>query len=207
MGDFDLVTAADVRLMQGLAQRITAIRPDLVNSDATFGELAWIWGKGHACDGGTWPRRLWCSGDMLVAWGWAYLPHRVRRSDGSVTDVTGAYLGYQVHPGHAALVDDVIGWYEAVAAGIERTVVPRVADEFALKRWAAHGYETDPASLGDAGSWTQLNERDRGIRRRAGCTTASGSGSSRGMHRSSSQAHVPDRIRDDPEAFGPQTRV
>jgi hypothetical protein len=34
MGDFDLVTAADVRLMRGLAQRVTALRPDLVNSDA-----------------------------------------------------------------------------------------------------------------------------------------------------------------------------
>jgi hypothetical protein len=76
MGDFDLVTAADVQLMQGLAQRVTAVRPDLVNSDATFGELAWIWGKGHACDGGTWPRRLWFSGDALVAWGWAYPPAR-----------------------------------------------------------------------------------------------------------------------------------
>jgi hypothetical protein len=42
MGDFDLVTAGDVQLMQGLAQRVTADRPDLVNSDATFGELAWI---------------------------------------------------------------------------------------------------------------------------------------------------------------------
>ena len=58
MGDFDLVSAADIRLMQGMAQRVTAIRPDLVNSDASFGELAWIWGKGHASDGGTWPRRL-----------------------------------------------------------------------------------------------------------------------------------------------------
>jgi ribosomal protein S18 acetylase RimI-like enzyme len=113
MGDCDLVTAMDVQLMQGLAQRVTAARPDLVNSDTTFGELAWIWGKGHASDGGTWPRRLWFSGDALVAWGWAYLPHQVRRSDGSVQDVTGAYLGYQVHPGHAALVDDVIGWYDA----------------------------------------------------------------------------------------------
>ena len=93
MGDFDLVTAEDVQLMQGLAQRVTAVRPDLVNSDATFGELAWIWGKGHACDGRTWPRRLWFSGDALVAWGWAYLPHQVRRSDGSVTDVTRAYSG------------------------------------------------------------------------------------------------------------------
>ena len=37
---------------------------------------------------------------------------------------------------------------------------PSAADAFALKRWAAHGYEPDPAALGDAGSWTQLNQRD-----------------------------------------------
>ena len=160
MGDFDLVTAADVQLMQGLAQRVTAVRPDLVNNDATFGELAWIWGQGHASDGATWPRRLWFSGDALVAWGWAYLPHQVRRSDGSVQDVTRANLGYQVHPDHATLVDEVIGWCDAVAADIERTVSPRAANEFALKRWAAHGYQTDPASLSDTAYWTQLNERD-----------------------------------------------
>jgi hypothetical protein len=48
MANFELVTAADVQLMQALAQSVTATRPDLVNSDATFGELAWNWGKGHA---------------------------------------------------------------------------------------------------------------------------------------------------------------
>jgi GNAT superfamily N-acetyltransferase len=160
MGEFDLVTAEDVQLMQGLAQRVTAVRPDLVNTDATFGELAWIWGKEHASAGETWPRRLWFSGAALVAWGWAYLPHQVRRSDGSVQDVTGAYLGYQVDPDHAALVDEVIDWYDAVAADLERTVAPRAADEFALKRWAAHGYQTDPASLSPTAYWTQLNERD-----------------------------------------------
>jgi hypothetical protein len=144
----------------GLAQRVTATRLDLVNSDASFGELAWIWGKGHARDGASWPRRLWFSGGDLVAWGWAYLPHRVRRSDGSVKDVTGAYLAYQVHPDHAGLVDEVIDWYDGTAADLERTVMPSAADAFALMRWAAHGYATDPASLGDAGSWTQLNERD-----------------------------------------------
>ena len=158
--DVDLVTAENVQLMQGLAQRVTAVRPELVNSDATFGELAWIWGKGNAANGGTWPGRLWFSGGELVAWGWAYLPHQVRRSDGSVHEVTGAYLGYQVHPGRAELVDEVIGWYDRVAAGLERTVLPRMADEFALKRWEAHGYQADRASLGESGSWTQLNERD-----------------------------------------------
>nr|MDQ3579721.1 GNAT family N-acetyltransferase [Actinomycetota bacterium] len=108
MTNVELVTAADVRLMQGLAQRVTAIRPELVNSDASFGELAWIWGKGHAADGASWPRRLWFSGADLVAWSWTCLPRQVRRSDGSVKDVTGAYLAYQVHPDHAGLVDEVI---------------------------------------------------------------------------------------------------
>lgn len=172
MTNFELMTADDVRLMQQLAQRVTATRLDLVNSDASYGELAWNWGKAHASDGTTWPRRLWFSdnesagnaaGDMdgdLVAWGWVHLPHQIRRSDGSVQDVTSAYLAYQVHPDHAELVDEVIGWYDGIAPGIARTVLPGVADEFALERWAAHGYEEDPAGLGDTGSWTQLNERD-----------------------------------------------
>jgi GNAT superfamily N-acetyltransferase len=160
MADFPLVTAADVRLMQGLAQRITATRPDLVNADATYGELAWIWGKGHASDGNTWPRKLWFSDGTLVAWGWAYLPHQVKRSDGSVRDVTSARLGYQVDPDHAALVDEVIAWYDTVAAGIKRAAVLQAADEFALTRWMDRGYEIDPATLGDNGSWGQFNERD-----------------------------------------------
>lgn len=154
------MTAADVEIMQGLAQRVTATRPELVNSDASFGELAWNWGKGHAEHGAGWPRRLWFSGGDLVAWGWAHLPHRVRLSDGSVKDVTGAYLAYQVHPEHAELVDEVIDWYDTTAAGVERAVRAGAADGFALERWAAHGYRTDPAALGDTGSWTQLNERE-----------------------------------------------
>jgi GNAT superfamily N-acetyltransferase len=67
---------------------------------------------------------------------------------------------YQVHPDHAGLVDEVIDWYDDVAAGLERAAIPCAGDELALKRWAAHGYETDLASLGDDGGWTQLNERD-----------------------------------------------
>jgi GNAT superfamily N-acetyltransferase len=94
---------------------------------------------------------LWFAGGDLVAWGWAQLPHR---------HVTGAYLAYQVHPDHAGLVDEVIDWFDGVAAGLERTVLPSASDEFGLQRWAAHGYLPDPAALGDTGSWTQLNERD-----------------------------------------------
>ena len=53
----------------------------------------------------------------------------------------------------------MIDWYDGTAADIVRTVMPSAADEFALMRWAAHGYETDLAALGDA-VLTQLNERD-----------------------------------------------
>ncbi|MFF1282849.1 GNAT family N-acetyltransferase [Streptomyces sp. NPDC058299] len=160
MTGFERVTAADVRFMQALAQRVTAIRPDLISAGASYGELAWTWGRGHAAHGATWPRRLWFSGGEPVAWGWACLPHRVRRGDGTVKDVTGTSLTYQVHPGHAGMVDEVIDWYDGVAAGPEHRVVPSAADEFAVERWAAHGYRPDRASLGDTGDWTQLNERD-----------------------------------------------
>ena len=46
MTGFELVTAADVQLMQGLAQRVTAARPDLAGAGASYGEPAWICGQG-----------------------------------------------------------------------------------------------------------------------------------------------------------------
>jgi GNAT superfamily N-acetyltransferase len=160
MTSVELMTAADLQLMQGLVQRVTRVRPDLITSGASVGELAWVFGRGHADQRASRPRRLWIEDDVLVGWGWALLPHRIGRTDGSIKDVTGAELTYQVHPDHRGLVDEVIDWYDDVANGLERTVVPSAADEFGLGRWAAHGYETDPGSLGDTGSWTQLNERD-----------------------------------------------
>jgi GNAT superfamily N-acetyltransferase len=152
----DLLTATDVRLMQGLAQRIAATRLDLVNSDASVGELAWNWGRGRGLHNDTWPRRLWFAGDELVAWGWAQLPRRVRLPDGSVKDITDAALTHQVHPDHAGLVDEVIDWFEGVTPGLARSVVLQAADEFGLQRWTARGYQRES----DSGSWTQLNVRD-----------------------------------------------
>ncbi|HEY3481633.1 MAG TPA: GNAT family N-acetyltransferase, partial [Streptomyces sp.] len=64
------------------------------------------------------------------------------------------------HPDHTPLVDEVIEWYDGVAAGLRRRVLPTNAEEFALERWAAHGYESDAEALGDSGDWTQLNARD-----------------------------------------------
>lgn len=149
--------------MQGLAQRVVALRPELVNSGASFGELAWIWGKGHGTDGDTWPRRLWFadtgSGAELVGWGWAFLPHQVRRSDGSVKDVTDASVMFQVHPDHAELLDEVIAWFEGVVPDVDCRVVAQAADKHGLARWSAFGYEADLVSVGGDGSWTRLNER------------------------------------------------
>ncbi|GAA1891515.1 GNAT family N-acetyltransferase [Asanoa iriomotensis] len=160
MTDLEFLTAGDIPLMQGLAQRVTAARPDLISAGASYGELAWVWGQGSVLHSATWRRRLWFSADELVAWGWAFLPRQVTRDDGSVKDVTGASLSYQVHPEHTALIDELIDWYDGVADGLERTVSPTTAEEFALERWAAHGYETDVEALGDTGDWTQLNERE-----------------------------------------------
>ena len=158
--EFELLTPADLRLMQGLAQRVTAVRPDQISAGASYGELAWIWGQGCTPYGATWPRRLWWSGDEPVAWAWAFLPRQVRRNDGSVSQVTGASLSYQIHPDHAELIDEVIAWYDGVAAGLERTVLPTDAEVHALTRWSAHGYVPDEAALGEDGDWTQLNRRD-----------------------------------------------
>jgi GNAT superfamily N-acetyltransferase len=165
MTDVEFLTAADIPLMQGLAQRVTAARPDLISAGASYGELAWIWGQWSTLYRTTWRRRLWFAGAELVAWGWAFLPRQVRRNDGSIKDVTGASLSYQIHPDHvpsgpAGLVDEVIEWFDGVAAGLERTVMPTTAEELALKRWAAHGYHDDVAALGDTGDWSQLNQRD-----------------------------------------------
>jgi ribosomal protein S18 acetylase RimI-like enzyme len=160
MTDYARVTPADVVVMQGLAQRVTALRPDMISAGASYGELAWVWGQGCARYGATWRRRLWFSGGELVAWGWAFLPHQVKRGDGSVREITGASLSYQIHPDHTGLADELIEWYDEVAAGLERTVLPTNAEEFALKRWAAHGYEPDAEALGEFGDWTQLNKRD-----------------------------------------------
>ncbi len=156
----ETVSAEDVVLMQGLAQRVMARRLELINADASYGELAWNWGKGHANDGYAWRRELWFNGDELDAWAWVQLPRQVTRSDGSVGDVTDAYLMYLVHPDRPDLIDEVIDWCESIAGHVDRLVLPCEPDRVARERWAGRGYQTDPDSAGDEGEWTQMNERE-----------------------------------------------
>jgi hypothetical protein len=63
------LTSDDVRLMQGLSARLFALRPELINNDASVGELAWMWGKDHAALGETWRRRFWSVGGAVAGWG------------------------------------------------------------------------------------------------------------------------------------------
>ena len=158
----DRVTAEDVVLMQGLAQRIVAVRPELINPDASYGALAWIWGKGHAAIGEAWRRKLWFSpgsDQELIGWAWATMPHRWLRSDGSVKTVAGASVAFQAHPDHSELIDEIIAWFEGIAAHVDRNVIATATDKDMLARWSAFGYASDAEESGDGGDWTRLNGR------------------------------------------------
>jgi ribosomal protein S18 acetylase RimI-like enzyme len=144
--------------MQGLAQRIVADHPRFINPDASFGELAWIWGKGHLAWGDTWPKRLWFDAEgQLVAWGWAQMPFHVVRTNGTENDITDISVAFQVHPDHKDLVDEVIVWFESITpADVDRRVIMQRNDEYGLARWATFGYLPDPEAEDD---WTRQNIR------------------------------------------------
>jgi ribosomal protein S18 acetylase RimI-like enzyme len=153
-------TAEDIRLMQGLAQRVHALRPEVIVGDATMGELAYVWGKGHALIGDSWRRRLWFDGADLVAWGWAHLPYKAPRRDGSLAESHRAYLAWQVHPERAELLDEIVEWFDTLAPGVDHYVTPTEADTDAITRLADHGYVVDAAANADDGDWMQVNRRD-----------------------------------------------
>jgi len=150
----------DLRLMQDLTQQVTALRPELVNSDATVGEMAWVWGKDRTDLGGTWRHRLCFSGGRLAGWGWIFLPYRVMRSDGQLLDVTTTSLTWQVHPDARQVLDDILDWYDTEAPHADRRVTVRAADDDALRRLRSHGYRPDEQAASDDGFWTQFNRRD-----------------------------------------------
>jgi GNAT superfamily N-acetyltransferase len=151
---------AELRLMQGLAQEVTATRPELLNGDATIGELAWVWAKDVDALGGFWRHRTWFADGRLVAWGWAWLPHRVSRSDGTSHEVRAANLIWQVHPDRPELLPEVLDWYDDVACDADRLLTVQNADVHALAAVAAHGYAFDAETGSDDGMWVQFNMRE-----------------------------------------------
>ncbi len=146
--------------MQGLAQQVLPLRPELVNADATVGELAWVWAKDFDALNPFWRHRLWCVDGRLTAWAWVHLPYRVPRGDGTFREAKTANLIWQVHPDRPELLTEILDWYDAVAIGVDRTVTVQVADGHARAVAAAHGYAFDAQTGSDNGSWTQFNARD-----------------------------------------------
>ncbi|SFO66023.1 hypothetical protein SAMN03159463_02554 [Mesorhizobium sp. NFR06] len=151
---------AILRLMQGLAQEVTALRPELLNGDATVGELAWVWAKDFDVLGPFWRHRLWFAGERLAAWGWACVPHQAPRGDGTILEVEVANLTWQTHPNRPELFSEILDWYDDVAGNADRLLTVQSADLQAQAIVAAHGYAFDAEAGGDDGSWVQFNIRE-----------------------------------------------
>ena len=150
----------ELRLMQGLAQEVTALRPELLNGDATVGELAWVWAKDFDALNGFWRHRLWFADGRLAAWAWACLPYRVSRGGGKFREQETASLTWQTHPARPELLAEILDWYDDVAGGVDRLLIVQSADELAQAIVAAHGYEFDTEAGSENGSWVQFNARD-----------------------------------------------
>jgi GNAT superfamily N-acetyltransferase len=150
----------ELRLMQGLAQQVTALRPEVLNGDATVGELAWVWAKDFDTLHQYWRHRLWFDDGRLVAWAWVHLPFRILRSDGKLREVKAANLIWQVHPAQPQRLTEILDWYDDVAGTVDRLLTVQSADAQSQALVAAHGYEFDAESGSDTGSWVQFNVRE-----------------------------------------------
>lgn len=157
MGPLDATT---LRLMQGLAQEITAAQPERLNGDATVGELAWVWAKDVDALHPFWRHRLWFVTGRLAGWAWACLPHRIPRSDGTSRGSTAASLVWQVHPDSPQLLVEILDWYDEIAGAVDRLLSVQSADPPAQAIVADHGYEADAEAGAADGSWVQFNVRD-----------------------------------------------
>jgi GNAT superfamily N-acetyltransferase len=150
----------ELRQMQELAQQVTARWPELLNGDATVGELAWVWAKDHDALHPFWRHRMWFLDDRLAAWGWAQLPYRVPRGDGTFLEAGAANLTWQAHPDRPGLLAEILDWYDEVAGDVDRLLTIQAADPHAGSIVAAHGYAFDADAGSDDGSWHQFNARD-----------------------------------------------
>ena len=151
---------SELRLMQGLAQQVTASRPELLNGDATVGELAWVWAKDYDAFHPFWRHRLWFADGALAGWGWACLPYRILRGDGTFRESDRANLTWQAHPERPELLNEILDWYDETAPGIDRVLTVQSADTAAQAIVALHGYAFDAEAGADDGSWVQFNARE-----------------------------------------------
>ena len=123
--------------MQQLAQELWARDPAFVDSDASVGELAWVWGAQHVTLYSGWTQRIWVDGASTRAWGWIYRENLVTAGEHPAT------LVWQVHPESLELLDEVLDWFETdVASGPWHTSV-RSGNAAARARLEQRGYLPD----------------------------------------------------------------
>lgn len=161
-GSVPTIDVETLRLMQGLAQEVTLLRPEVLEGGATVGELAWTFGKDRAAIGDSWRHRLWPRLDgsgRLDAWARVTLPYSVIRNDGSMGTSRSANLTWQVHPDRPELLDEILDWYAEQAPEIDRFITPQNADTDMLLRLPGYGYQPDTEASGDDGDWVQFNRR------------------------------------------------
>jgi GNAT superfamily N-acetyltransferase len=135
----DVIPLAEIRAMQTLAREVFRLKPDVV--DTTMGELAYQGAMGSTDPSDNSMYRLWREGSQVLAWGILWPP-------GS--------LQWQVHPKRPELLDDVLNWFETVAANTAPLEVQvRDADADAENRIQARGFSPNPTA-----PFMRLNMRD-----------------------------------------------
>jgi GNAT superfamily N-acetyltransferase len=118
-----VIDRAELRAMQGLAQEVWRLRPELV--DLTMGQLAYQGAMAGTDAGDASLLRTWTIGGDAFAWGWLSPP---------------GTLEWQVHPDRPQLLEDVLDWFEAHARVPLRTQA-RDGDVEAQARLRARGFE------------------------------------------------------------------
>src|SRR5690242_5652102 len=121
----DLAGPADFRAMQALAQQVWS-----VNQRFHAGALAWERYE-HTGRESDWPTRLWFESDRLVAWAWLY------ERDPDVLYVL-------VHPDHLALLDEALGWFDAVSTATAQECLVFEPERPLGEHLAARGFAPDP---------------------------------------------------------------
>ena len=156
----EILGATELRQMQNLSQQVAVVRPELLNSEAGVGELAWVWAKEVDTLAPFWRHRMWFVEGQMVAWAWVCLPYRIARDDGTFRQSKAANLTWQTHPDQRALLGEVLDWYADVASGVDRRLIAQSADVQAHPIVGAHGFTLDVEDADDDGDWMQLNTRD-----------------------------------------------
>ena len=150
----------DLRAMQGMAQEIAANRPELLNAEATIGELAWVWAKEFDALHKYWRYRFWYDLGKLVAWGWAWMPYQITRENGAVSHVSNASLTWQTHPDRPDMLHEILNWYDGVAPKSDHALIVQSSDNVSQDIAAREGYVRDVRASADDGDWAQFNIRD-----------------------------------------------